>query len=178
MSDPQIQPAAGTKGGPGRGLRWALAISVALNLAVVGGVIGAAINAGEMGPRADFARDLGFGPFTEALKPEERDVLRKAFLARAPELRNARRQNWADMAGLLAALRAEPFDAGRLSELLTAQNQRMAGQLALGQAMMRDFLIEMEPTARRNFADRLEERLRHRRSDGPDAGPDGGKTKP
>lgn len=178
MSDPQIPQATGAKSGSGRGLRWALAISVALNLAVVGGVIGAAINARAMGPRADFARDLGFGPFTEALKPQERDLLRKAFLARAPELRNARRQNWADMAALLAELRAEPFDADRLSGLLDAQNKRMAGQLALGQAMMRDFLIEMDPAARRSFADRLEERLRHRRAEAPDERPEGGKAKP
>lgn len=178
MSDPQIPPVAAAKGGSGRGLRWALAVSVALNLAVAGGMIGAAINVGGIGPRADFARDLGFGPFTEALKPEERDALRKAFFARAPDLRNARRQNWADMAALLAALRAEPFDAAGLTGLLVAQNQRMAGQLALGQALMRDFLIEMDPAARLDFADRLEERLRHRRDRGPDARADGGKTKP
>ena len=46
MSDPQIPPVAAAKGGSGRGLRWALAVSVALNLAVAGGMIGAAINVG------------------------------------------------------------------------------------------------------------------------------------
>ena len=44
------------------------------------------------GPDRDGVRDLGFGPFTEALNREDRAALRQAFLAKAPDLRQARQR--------------------------------------------------------------------------------------
>ena len=144
----------------GKGLRIALAVSVALNLAVLGMAAGAMLHGGGMGGR-DGVRELGFGPFTEALDREQRNDLRRAFFAAAPDFRNARKQMRADTQALLTALRADPFDPAALSAIMETQRQRVAAQLELGQGLMRDLLVAMTPEARLSFADRLEARLRH-----------------
>lgn len=151
----------------GKGLRIALAVSVALNLLVVGVVAGAMLREG--GPRGRMMGELDFGPFAEALTGEDRDALRRAFVERAPDMRDMRRQMRADFQGLLSALRAEPFDAGALRQAMAGQAERMAERLQLGQELMLERLEAMSPEARAQFADRLEERLRH----GPRGGPDG-----
>ena len=142
---------------PGRAVRIALAVSVALNLAVVGVVAGAALKHGGSGHEME--RDIGFGPFSEALSREDRRALRGQILQRAPELRSVRKEMQADTQSLLAVLRAEPFDAAGLAAVMETQRARMAGRLEVGQAVLRDFLIAMTPEARKDFADRLEARL-------------------
>ena len=143
---------------PGKGLRIALALSVAVNLLIVGLVAGAVLREG--GPRGRMMGDLEFGPFTEALTREDRAALRQAFVQRMPDMRDMRRQMRADFAGLLAALRAEPFDAAALRAVMAGQSARMAERLAVGQDLLLERLEAMTPQARGAFADRLEERLR------------------
>lgn len=159
---------------PGRGLRIALAVSVALNLAVAGMAVGAFLHGhdGDMG-----VREIGFGPFSEALSREDRQALRKALMAKVPAMRQARQEVQQDTQALLAALRATPFDEAQLTLVLETQRSRMAARLDVGQGLMRDFLLAMPPEARLAFADRLEARLRH--GGKPDDGkPDEGKTAP
>ncbi|MDZ4309356.1 MAG: periplasmic heavy metal sensor [Cypionkella sp.] len=145
---------------PGKGLRIALAVSVALNLAVVGVFAGSFLKDHEEGgPRG--VREIGFGPFTEALSREDRKALRKAVLARMPGIRQARQEAGQDARNLLGVLRAEPFDPAQLAALLEAQRVRMAGRFEVGQEVMRDLLVAMTPEARLAFADRLEQRLQH-----------------
>jgi uncharacterized membrane protein len=148
---------------PSRGLRIALAVSVALNLGILGMLAGAYFNHGDSGGRGGDFRDIGFGPFTEALSREDRDALRKAFIAKMPDIREARRAMRQNQQDLLAALRAEPFDQSQLETVLAAQSDRAGAQLATGQALLKDLLIQMSPEARLGFADRLEERLSHGR---------------
>lgn len=143
---------------PGKGLRIALAVSVALNLAVVGVAAGAFLH-GHDGP--DGVRELGFGPFTEALSQEDRAGLRRALIAKMPEMRQVRREVMQDSQDMLAALRAEPFVEAQLTAVMETQRARMAQRLEIGQGLMRDLLLAMTPEARLAFADRLEARLRH-----------------
>lgn len=143
---------------PGRAVRIALAVSVALNLAVVGVVAGVALKHGPAGHEME--RDIGFGPFSDALSREDRRAVRGQLLQRAPELRSVRKEMQADTQSLLVALRAEPFDAAGLTAVMETQRARMASRLELGQAVLRDFLIAMTPEARKAFADRLEARLK------------------
>ena len=143
-----------------RWLHWGLAASVAINLAVAGLVVGA-IWRGQDGQRRDFVRDLGFGVYSEALSPEDRKALRQSFREKMPEFRKARVEMGQDLQGILSALRANPFDAEALKARLLTKNQRSAGQLALGQELIRDLMLGMSPEARLAFADRLEGRLRH-----------------
>ena len=142
---------------PGRGLRIALAVSVALNLAVAGLFAGSFLHDREGGPRG--VREIGFGPFSEALSHDDRKALRQALLARMPEMRQARQEAAQDAQTLLGVLRADPFDPAQLAAVLEAQRVRMAGRFEVGQGLMRDLLVAMTPEARRAFADRLEKRL-------------------
>ncbi|WP_426034574.1 periplasmic heavy metal sensor [Cypionkella sp. TWP1-2-1b2] len=163
---------------PGKGLRIALAVSVALNLAVAGLFAGSFLHDREDGrPRG--VREIGFGPFSEALSREDRKALRKALLARMPEMRQARQEAGQDAQVLLGVLRAEPFDPGQLAAVLEAQRVRMAGRFEVGQGMMRDLLVAMTPEARRAFADRLEKRLQQGGKGKPDKfGDEGLPSKP
>lgn len=157
----------------GRGLRIALAVSVALNLAVAGMFAGSLLKDHEDGgPRG--VREIGFGPFSEALSREDRRALRANLMAKMPEMRLARREARQDAQNLLAVLRATPFDPAQLTALLEAQRARMAGRFEVGQELMRDLLVGMTPEARQAFADRLEKRLQH----DPKGGPEGYEAAP
>lgn len=147
-------------------MRVALVTSLALNLAVVGIVAGLAF--GAFGPRADGAmvRDLGFGPFTEALSDEDRAALRRAFIAETRAeggFREGRRAMRADFDALLAILRAEPFDPDALAAVMARQEARNRDRLGLGQRLLTDRIAAMTPEDRRAFADRLERALTRRR---------------
>lgn len=162
----------------GRGLRIALAVSVALNLAVLGVVAGAMLRDGP-GMRVAMVRDLGFGPYSEALAPEDRKALRRALFDRAPDLRDTRRLMREDTEALLALLRADAFDATAFETRMEAQHQRMESQLRLGQDLLQEFIAAMSPDARRAFADRLEAVLRRASKDHDrDHNKDHGQNKP
>ena len=113
-----MPPSVPTTARSGRGVKIALAISVALNLAVAGMVLGAFLS--DDGPRRGMPRDLGFGPFTEALSPEDRRALRRAFMDMAPDFHSAHTAARAEFDTLLATLRATPLDPAALTTALTA----------------------------------------------------------
>lgn len=157
-----VAPAA-----PGRGLRIALAVSVALNLAVAGVVAGAVWRMGSDGRPVPAVRDLGFGPFAGALTDDDRRELRRAFLRQAPDMRATRAAMREDMAAVLAALRSDPYDPQALRVALDRATRRTAERLALGQDLIFDRISAMTPEARRAFADRLEQGLTRGRGGAP-----------
>lgn len=168
---PPVAPPPAPSPKPGRGLRIALAVSVALNLGVAGIVGGSFLHDGP-GGRGDMIRDMGFGPFDEALSPGDRDSLRKSLVQHAGDLRAARQQMQSDATAILTALRASPFDPAGLTTALGAQEQHLADRLKLGTGVMRDFLVALPQDERAEFADRLEEHMRHGRGDkGAEAAP-------
>ncbi|MGB8812523.1 MAG: periplasmic heavy metal sensor [Paracoccaceae bacterium] len=142
-------------------LRVALGVSLALNLAVAG-IVGGAVLKGGRDHHSSMVRDLGFGPFSEALSREDRAALRGAFFQRVPDMRANRNAMREDFAAVLGALRADPFDPAALTTALERQQGRMADQLAIGQALIADHIAAMTPEARRGFADRLEQSLTKR----------------
>ena len=147
-----------------RVLRIALAVSVALNLAVLGGVAGSFLHkGGGMDGRGEMVRDLGFGPFGEALAPDDRRVLREWLKGRAPELRSANSQRYADLTAVQAALRAQPFDPAALRAAFEAMRGRMENQLALGHQALTEVILAMPDAQRLAFADRLERGMRRGR---------------
>jgi uncharacterized membrane protein len=147
----------------GRGMKIALAISVALNLCVVGVVAGAWLRDGPGGH--GMPRDLSFGPFSEALSLEDRRALRKALIDRAPGFREARAAAQAEFAALLEALRASPFDPAAVQTALAAIEARNAGRLELGRSLIEARIAQMSEADRLAFADRLENGLRRRPRD-------------
>ncbi len=146
----------------GRGLKIALAVSVALNLSVAGVVAGAWLREG---PTRGMPRDLSFGPFSEALGPEDRRAMRKALLDRAPAFRETRAAAQAEFADLLAALRASPFAPAAVQTALAAIEARNAGRLELGRSLIEARITQMSEADRLAFADRLEQGLRRRPRD-------------
>lgn len=143
-----------------RWMRWTLIASLALNLAVAGVIVGAAVNrmSGD-GPRPPSVRTLDLGAYSAALSPEDRRALRAAFRAEWPGLRQMRTSQAETTAAILAALRADPFDAAAVRARLADQQTRMAEGLNLGQRLLLDRLQAMTPAERAAFADRLEDRL-------------------
>jgi uncharacterized membrane protein len=143
------------RAGAPRWMKGLLAVSLALNLAVVGLVAGVVLRDGPDG-RSRMVRDLGFGPFTEALAPEDRAALRRAFVSEGGDLRAERDRIREETAGVVAALRADPFDADRFARLLAAQAERRQARLDLGQRLLVAQIAAMAPAARAALADRLE----------------------
>lgn len=136
----------------GRGIRIALAVSLALNLAVAG-IVGGSLLGGKGRPGNPMVRDIGFGPFTAALSPEDRATLGRAFRDEAPDMRNMR----ADMRQIVQALRATPFDEAALREAMAGMVVRGRTRLELGQRLLFDRLVAMTPEERDAFADRLQQ---------------------
>ncbi len=119
-------------------MKIALALSVALNLLVAGVLAGAALRGGP-------PRELGFGPFAAALTEDDRAALKREFRARMPDLREMRRGQRAAMAGVLAALRADPFDPAALAAAMDGAAARMGDRLQIGQDLLIGHLSAMPP---------------------------------
>lgn len=139
-----------------RGVKIALAISVALNLAVAGLAVGAWLGGGHR----DMPRDMSFGPFSEALDDTDRREIRRALMDRLGQFRADRAAAREEFEILLATLRTDPFDPSAMKAALTAIETRNAGRLELGRSLIETRLIEMSPEDRKRFADRLEKGLR------------------
>ena len=70
--------------------------------------------------------------------------------------RDMRREERADRAALVAALRADPFDPEALDDVAARMQARTLARLDLGQQLIRDHVLAMTPEQRRAFADRLD----------------------
>ena len=147
-------------------LRWVLVASLALNLAVGGMMLGNVLRGGPDG--RDMMRDMGFGPYDAALRPQDRDTLRAALRHKSSDLKASRAVAGADLLQVFTSLRATPFDPAALGAAMTAQQDHLATRMQFGTDAMRDFLISLSPQERLGFADRLEERLRHGPKDAAD----------
>ncbi len=170
---PSRQPAAPSLGAvppsdprSRRLLKWVLAGSLALNLVVFGIIGGATLRYAGHGPRPMMVRDLNFGPFTEALAPQDRMALRRAFVERSDGFVASREQVQAEFEPLLKALRASPFAPDDLSAAINEQRRRAEGRAGLGQKLLVEHLVAMTQSERIGFADRLERALQHGRERG------------
>ncbi len=155
-----------------KGRRWPkvlLAVSLALNLLVIGLLVGAAFHGHSRYRAAHSARsmlqDTGILPFYDALPREVRRRTGQALhqhpdMARPDSIRISR-----ELADMVAAIRAEPFDAEGLAAVFSAQGQRVSARIAAGQAVLIEQVSALSTGERQAFARRLEERVNdpHRR---------------
>ena len=148
-----------------RGVKIALAVSVAINLAVVGLVAGLALTDGPGGHGDKLVRDMGFGPYDPVFSPEDRIALRHAIVSRLGDFKSARQHMQADMGAILSALRADPYIPAAVSAAFDAQAQHLTARLLLGNTVVRDYLVALPAEARLKFADRLDQVLHHRPDD-------------
>lgn len=168
MSNP-TQPTADVAPAPKPTPRWikpALVVSVALNLAIAGVVVGAILR----GPPQRIVRELDFGPFTEALSPEDREALIHDFFRVAPMKRATMLDMRRDFDAIVAVLRTSPFDRDAMDHAMQRMGERLHSRLVIGQSLLLDRVAAMSDQDRRAFADRLVERARrfpHANIDGP-----------
>jgi uncharacterized membrane protein len=168
--DPAVDPVETTPAVPlhsrlSKRVKFLLAASLALNLAVAGLFVGAVIKTrGDRPPSA--VSDLNFGPFSEALTREQRKQMRRAFLEHGPSLKDMRAQMRDDLVNVATALRAEPFDPEAMRTAFEMQDKRINARIALGREAIMNLILSMSPADRAGFADRLEKALnRHGRDD-------------
>lgn len=148
----------GKPGGMRLWLRVVFVISLALNLLIIGVVVGSVAKWGGphhfSGARADH---MG-GPLTRALSDRDRHrigrEMRRAF-ARNPEWRDEKR---AVFEALLADLAADPFDREKIAGHFARQKELTGARIELGQALLLDRLQEMSAAERAAFVERLKDR--------------------
>lgn len=159
MTDLAPSPKSPSDKTPGRGLKIALAVSLALNLAVVGSIAGFALRGGPDGHRSEamVVRDLNFGPFTDALTRDQRRAMLRDFAEKGPGLREMRAQMRGDFDAVLQALRATPFDAGQFRAAIETQNARITERAGLGREALIARVVQMSDSERSEFLQRLEQ---------------------
>ncbi|PPB80215.1 putative membrane protein [Albidovulum inexpectatum] len=148
------------------GKRWtpvrvALVFSLALNFFGAAALVGAALHRHGHDAHQPPIRDVGVGLLTEVLRPEDREALRDAFVAAAPDFRAERREALRDFSELAEALRAETLDRARIEAILTRQEQRARDRMTLGRQLLLDHLTTLPSDERRAIAERIEDRLQN-----------------
>jgi uncharacterized membrane protein len=168
MTDPVETPKKKTGTGMRPWLKVVLFASLALNLAVAGLVIGAAVNYGPRDGHRPPRVDMMMGPYTHALSPKDRraigEQLRHEYRAERPSRAEIRAQ----FDKVLVALRAQPFDAATVEKLLKHQLEVGLERQAIGQRLLLQRLADMSEAERIEFAQRLEDGLNKRK--GPEPG--------
>lgn len=148
---------------PSRLWRTVLVVSLALNLAVAGVVVGSAAS-GRLGKGPPRSFDLGLGPMARALDPQERRAIGRS-------LRQDRALRDLDLRGrveqVIAVLQAEPFDPQAFRILLEEQAAKVAGLQTQAQDALLEQIIAMTPERRRAFAAHLTEEMARDRRSGP-----------
>ncbi|RGP37227.1 periplasmic heavy metal sensor [Pseudotabrizicola alkalilacus] len=148
---------------PGRGLKILLAVSLALNLAVVGTVAGMALRFHDADrPHPPTVRDLSFGPFTEALTRDQRRAMLRGFAEKGPGLREMRAQMRGDFDAVLTALRATPFEPQAFRSAVSTQSSRIAARAEAGRDALVTLVLQMSDADRAAFVERLEKLLDRR----------------
>lgn len=150
---------------PTRRLPWmklVLVLSLALNLLIAGAVAGAWLRHDRQDDegRHGSLRDLGYGPFGEALSSEDRRDLAKELLGKARDLQANRSQFRQDFQTMLLTLRTSPFDAEAFRTMTAGQQDRLAERQAIGRRLLLDRIEAMTDGERADYADRLEQSMR------------------
>lgn len=147
-----------------RGGRWvkvALAVSLALNLAIVGLVGGALLgDGGNRDGGAPALRALGLGPFARALSREDRAELRARIEGTGLELREERRAIGQSLRAVEGALRADPFDRTAVEAAFTQARGMVVSLQQTGHDALLDQIETMSTAERRDLADRLARAMR------------------
>lgn len=148
----------------GRRIRILLGLSLALNLLVIGAIVGALGFFGD-GPERPGAelRAAGRLPVAAMLPSEARSVLRDAIKTRSGQSREERRaESRAYAERLDRALRAQTVDPVMLAALFAERRAQRDARAAEVDAVLVEVLATMSVQQRADFADRL--RKRHGRS--------------
>lgn len=139
-------------------MRLTLLISLALNVLVIGAVIGFVLTGG---PEKRAERDRSdFGSFyTRALSDEDRRALRRDFMNGLERQGRDRTAFIADMRATVDTLRAQPFNPEAFVSALSEQSTQRARREEMGQRVLANRVAAMSDAERAAYADRIEDRL-------------------
>lgn len=161
MSDKDTGTGSGPVSGTRLWVRLVLFASLAVNMLVIGAVVGTvAMHGGgpddrRRPPRADQIA----GPLTHALDHEERREIGRAIRSEYRKGRPSRGAMKAEYDAVIQALRTEPFDATAVRDSFERQQAYAVDRMKIGQGILLDKLVAMTPEQRAAFADRLEDGL-------------------
>ncbi len=155
----ELKPAAG----PMRPwLRVLLVLSLAMNLLVIGAVIGLMVTWSNGRPHHPSRLDMAGGPLTRALAPEDRRAIGKEMRKAHRGEEGHRARHHGELLGLVDDLKAVPFDPTAVQQRLARHRQSFDDRLELGLELLTARLTEMTPEDRAAYADRLQEVLTRR----------------
>lgn len=145
-------------------IKLLLIVSLACNVAIVGLVIGRSLQphneTGSRGP--DRVVDWIIG-----MVPEERRVFALAHFAEArDQILAARAERGPQVAAVVDAIRAEPFDPARVDAALDAMSDGRASSRTVVRERMIALLAQLTPAERDAFARNFAERMGSRASGG------------
>ena len=148
-------------GAPKRFWKVLLGASLALNIAVAGGVAGAFWrHSPEHRSDAGGSRQA-MSPYFRALEPEQRRAISKQFRAGRDEKSKLAAQTQFEAA--IRLLRQTPFRAAEFDAVMQQQIVGATQRLQRAQSNLSASIIEMGAQERSAYADRLEAALQHRR---------------
>lgn len=138
-----------------------LAFSLALNLLIAGLIAGALLG---KGPRDSnpLLRDLGFGPFVQALPTKDKREITREMIGKAGSLRENRRELRREFEAFLVLLRSETLNEASLRDAITRQRSRVSERQEVGQELLIQRILAMTPGARADYADALDKALKRR----------------
>lgn len=144
-------------------IRIILFLSLAANLLVVGLVAGAVLRHDRDGwadRHRPNLRELGYGPYGQALSQADRREISRAMNNRSGDLKANRAAFRKQVTTLLDALRARPFDPELVQSVIVNQQEKLFERQEIGRQLLLDRIKAMDNRERAAFADRLERSLR------------------
>lgn len=163
MTDQTNVPTPAPKSG--RWIKLALFSSLAVNVAVAGIVIGAAVRYGPDSDRRPPRMDDLSGPYTRALTSDDRRAIGRRIRQEQRDLMPNRAALQTEFAAMLSALRATPFAPDDVGAILARQRNIGEKRSELGHQLLLEHLTAMSDVQRVGFARRLEDGLK--RHNGP-----------
>lgn len=155
MSDDVIKPSKGP-----RWVKIALAVSLSLNLLIVGLAFGMfnQVRKGAPPIRAGEAA----GAYTFALKPEDRHEIGKAMYDRSKSSGRDRERVTGEYERMITILTADTFDREAAKEVLGSQFDIANERRVIAEDLLLDRLEEMTAQERVEFSERLREGVKRR----------------
>ncbi|MCV6593201.1 MAG: periplasmic heavy metal sensor [Silicimonas sp.] len=147
--------------------RWLiplLIVSLALNLAVAGAILGREFSPDKSSKRDRISgpvRSVIGAPFFRALDKDDRRALIRELREEGPRIRENRESLRLRLEAFLSALRSEPFDADEVRRLMGDQRSVAQGRQELGEMLLLNRLQDMSTEERAAYADRLEDGIRN-----------------
>lgn len=130
-----------------------LAVSLGLNMLVIGAVGGMVFHDGP--DRGPGDKDAAFGPYTRALSHQDRKVIGKALRNEIGSFRQNLPKIRAGFAALKEALSADVYDRDLVHQLVKEQEALGLRRHQVGQRLLLERLDAMSQQDRRKFAERL-----------------------